>query len=131
MATESVIDVLIVDDDPHIVEVIAALLQMKLAVSIYQENSVLRAIRTLRKSKARILISDIAMPELNGLTFCELVSRERLTEHILMMSGAVEPRDQQLAVSCGAHALIDKTDVDLLVRTVTEWLHEAGREELS
>lgn len=65
--TESVI--LVVDDEPSVVQSLSTLLEMETTHRVLSETSSVRAVEMVRTTAIDMVISDFLMPELDGLRF--------------------------------------------------------------
>jgi len=68
--------ILIVDDEPHVVEAVAELLESTDAFStdIYRAYNASEALRMLDEGRMDLVISDIEMPDMNGLKLLEEIN---------------------------------------------------------
>jgi len=83
--------VLIVDDDPAVLEVVVAMLE-ELGCEVISAPSGADALDRLRQNQAiSILITDINMPGMDGHELAELARRRKPELKILQLSGR-EPR---------------------------------------
>ncbi len=82
----SVVDVLIVDDNQSLCTILAEFLEMSgYRTAIAHDGR--QAIRTLEQANVRILLTDIFMPELDGIELIMHLRRLEQAPEILAMSG--------------------------------------------
>ena len=66
-------DLLIVDDHPLILEGLEKLLVSMDNYNVYKANSAKEGLEVLEERAIKLLVTDYAMPEINGLEFCKSV----------------------------------------------------------
>jgi CheY-like chemotaxis protein len=90
------------------------------AVSSGQE-----ALERLETIQPDLILADVIMPEPSGYELCRQVKQSGHPVPVLLLRGAFEPFDEQLAAGCGADGhLVKPFDSDLLVSRVTALLRE-------
>jgi CheY-like chemotaxis protein len=90
------------------------------AVSSGQE-----ALDRLQTIQPDLILADVIMPAPSGYELCRLVKQSEHPVPVLLLAGAFEPFDEQLAAGCGADGhLVKPFDSDLLVSRVSELLRE-------
>ncbi len=117
--------VLVVDDDEVVRTLIAALLEeMQHEVSAV-ENGV-DALDAHRRAPADLVITDIYMPDMDGLELIRRISASSSTPPIIAMSGSGSARRMDAlptAARFGASAVLYKpVDLDALASLVTKML---------
>ncbi|MBX7168405.1 MAG: response regulator [Pirellulales bacterium] len=129
--------VLHVDDDPALTRVIAKKLE-KRGFQVVQLNDPTKAIEELMRTQVRVVISDIDMPQLNGLDLLKQIKAFDGGVQVLMLTGLVTMTSVLQSLRWGAEACVFKpiADVDPLVaalddafRKLDRWWH--ALEELS
>jgi len=98
--------ILIVDDDPHIREVICFALKKANFISIEAENGV-HALQQVVDSKPDLLILDIEMPEMDGIEVCKKIRQDSMLP-IFFLSSYDEEYDRVLGLELGADDYISK-----------------------
>jgi len=78
--------ILIVDDDPDIIDVIEGYLEA-VPCHIHKAISGQSAIETLAKNSIDLLITDVIMPDMNGIMLCEYTHKHFPNIKILACSG--------------------------------------------
>ena len=85
--------VLVVDDDPHVLEVIAGMLE-DLGCNVITARSGLEALDQLRRNqRIAILITDINMPGMDGHELAERATNISPELQVLQLSGRERRRD--------------------------------------
>ncbi|HTO80246.1 MAG TPA: response regulator transcription factor [Methylocystis sp.] len=98
--------ILVVDDDPHIREVIGfALERAGMAVVTAKDGS--EALRRFAERAPDLVILDIGMPEMNGLEVCRQIRKSSETP-ILFLSARDEEIDRVLGLEIGGDDYVTK-----------------------
>jgi DNA-binding NtrC family response regulator len=79
--------VLVVDDDPHLRDVISMALN-DAGYQVRQATDGLNALREIEKAVPDLVLSDIRMPQLDGIGLAERLARRRVRVPIILMSAA-------------------------------------------
>jgi len=99
---------LIVDDNPQVLSLLVDILNDKYAIN--QANTGIKALELLESNKIDLVISDIMMPDMDGLTLCQRIKDNIETSHIpvilLTARGEIEQRIEGL--QAGADSYIPK-----------------------
>ncbi len=98
--------ILIVDDDQHIAELIEVYLKNE-GYEISKAGNGVEALNSFGKSQPDLIILDIMMPEMDGLSFCTQV-RKSSQVPILMVSAKVEDMDKIVGLMTGADDYVSK-----------------------
>ncbi len=98
--------ILIVDDDPHIREVISFALE-NAGMSIELANNGLVALENFQKSPADLIVLDINMPEMDGLELCREI-RKFSEVPILFLSSRDDEIDRILGLEIGGDDYVTK-----------------------
>ncbi len=101
--------VLVVDDD----EIVGNLtLDLLLGAGLDAEliNDSAKAMAAVRLKKPDLVVLDILMPGIDGLTICHSIKSDPLTERtkVVMVSGKAFAEEQEHAMRCGADLVIKK-----------------------
>jgi DNA-binding NtrC family response regulator len=101
--------VLIVDDEPGIIEVMQDYIEHSgIGLQVISANSVDEALLLVESEKPNVIISDIAMPVKNGLDFLrELVARQKRIP-VIVVSGYGDKEMISKAWKLGAFDFLDK-----------------------
>ena len=101
--------VLIVDDDPAILVALSDMLAYRLRdVRVTTRESAITGLEALRNTNYRVLIADLRMPEMDGLTLLRKVHQVREHTPVVIMSGVTEWGLTKRVVEAGAFAFIQK-----------------------
>jgi CheY-like chemotaxis protein len=84
-------EVLVVDDDPQIGEVLEQLLREE-GFRVAREADGLSALERIERAKPRIVLADICMPRLDGVSLCKEISKRWDDVEVILMSAAETPR---------------------------------------
>jgi DNA-binding response OmpR family regulator len=104
--SQSLTRILIVDDDQHIAELIEVYLKNE-GYEISKAGNGVEALNSFGKSQPDLIILDIMMPEMDGLSFCTQV-RKSSQVPILMVSAKVEDMDKIMGLMTGADDYMSK-----------------------
>jgi DNA-binding response OmpR family regulator len=110
----------VVDDEPHIREICADVLISE-GYEVATARNGREALDLLREEPADLVLMDIMMPVLDGVTACKLIRENDQTRHIpvVMMSASHNVHARLDEVQCVAAAVVPKPfDVDHLLATV-------------
>lgn len=120
------LNILVVEDDPDARELMQAVLEQR-GASVCSAESVARAFELLERSLPDLIISDIAMPEEDGIAFIRRlrampVERGSQTPAIAV-SAFVASADRARALAAGFdHYLFKPVDFDQLCATIRSLL---------
>jgi DNA-binding response OmpR family regulator len=116
--------VLVVDDDQEIREMLCVLLQINgFATDEAQDGLV--ALQKIRQRPPHIVLLDVMMPNMDGITLCRLLREEPETYGlpVVMLSGKAHPRAVEDGLRAGADRyLIKPSGLDVLITTLHELL---------
>lgn len=127
--------ILVVDDEREITEMLSRHFRF-LGYEVETENNPLKALETLRSKKKEVLITDLMMPEMNGLDLIKTVRREQPLIRIVVITGYVTLNNAMDCLRHGAEALIPKPledmgdlerSVEKAVETVNAWVSQLKR----
>ena len=125
--------VLVVDDDQEIREMLCVLLQINGFATDEAEDGLV-ALQKIRERPPHIVLLDVMMPNMDGITLCRLLRQEPETYGlpIVMLSGKVHPQAVEDGLLAGADRyLIKPSGLDRLVNTLHELLEYALAEQRS
>jgi CheY-like chemotaxis protein len=107
MQSNGMTDILVIDDDEQVRRVIVRILAA--AGHVVREAADGRAgLRLFRAMRPRLVITDLVMPEQEGIETIRTMSREAPEIPILAISGAAGPLYLPMATSLGATATLAK-----------------------
>ena len=102
--------VLVVDDSGAMRSMISAVIQSRLQADITECASGLEAIKILPHHDFDLILTDINMPDINGLELIQFLrSNEKFTEiPLIVVSTESSARDRQKGLALGADAYVTK-----------------------
>ncbi len=126
-------NVLVVDDSNAMRSVVKKVISMsgfKMDHCLEAENGK-EALRILEENWVDVILSDINMPEMNGLEFLEELQKEELFKRIPVIIISTESREDRVseAISLGAKAFIKKPFLPAEVKKVLYEVIGVGHEE--
>ena len=114
--------ILVVDDEPSIRSLLSRFLS-KAGYTVLESSDGRDALEKLRQSNVDLLISDIVMPERDGLEILRSLRKDFAGLKVIVMSGAFDGRFLRTAEMLGAHATLQKPlKMNLVLETVREVL---------
>jgi len=118
--------ILIVDDENDFIE----LLQYKLAGHGYElivANDGVHALSQARQMKPSLILLDILLPDLDGLSVCEILSRQPSTKNIpvIFMSALSSEVTKRTVAMHAADFFTKPLDLPRLEKRINELLHLA------
>ena len=101
--------VMVVDDDPFILMAVEKFLKLK-GLQVMTFNDPAQAYETAEKKKPDLIISDIAMPNIDGLTLLKALKSNKATQHIplALLTATDKIADVEKGFDSGAQAYIIK-----------------------
>lgn len=100
--------ILIVEDNKELNQLIAG--NFSDNYTVYRAENGLQALQLVREHEIDLIISDVMMPEMDGLTFCKIIKNDLNTSHIdvLMLTAKNTAEDRIECYNAGADAFISK-----------------------
>ncbi len=99
--------ILVVDDDVDVADVLIDFLESTGAI-FYRAEDGLQALESLKKNTVDLIITDIRMPNMDGLAFINKLSESDCKIPVIFISGAADRRDVVNALNLGAYAFLEK-----------------------
>ena len=101
--------ILLVDDEPDIVEIISYSLK-NANYDVYSASNGLEAIKLAKSIKPDLIILDVMMPEMDGIEACEIIREDQVVGKTLItfLSARGEDYSQIAALNAGADDYITK-----------------------
>lgn len=101
--------ILIVDDEPDFIQ----LVQYRLQTAGYEVEFAARGMEALNKARMvspDLIVLDLLLPDLDGLTICEILRRQPSTRNtpVIMVTGADAEVTQFAARNAGARVFLNK-----------------------
>ena len=113
--------ILVVEDDPDTLNAVAYLIVEAFGCRVLRASSVEYALRMIDSgSRVDLVLSDVGMPEVDGLTFAELVRKRRPDLPFVLVTGRPDVVDETLRA--GRLALLKPYTVETLEAVLTEQL---------
>ena len=102
-------DALVFDDDPLAAELMASVVREQ-GLSVEKFHTGAEAVQTIMSLMPKLVVLDIMMPGMDGLTICATLKADRRTAgiRVLVVSGKPFKEDQDDARQCGADAFLNK-----------------------
>lgn len=82
-------DIIVIDDDPNILAVLEGMLK-KAGHTVHSARDGIEGLRLFREQKPRLLITDIVMPEKDGMEIISEVKRAARDVKIIAISGGAD-----------------------------------------
>ncbi|MEE1032571.1 MAG: response regulator transcription factor [Ruminococcus sp.] len=98
--------ILVVDDDREIVRSLSKLLELE-GYRVYKAYNGLEALDLLREQQIHLILLDVMMPQLNGLSALMKI-REQNNIPVIILSAKTEESDKVLGLSMGADDYVSK-----------------------
>lgn len=101
--------ILVIEDDTHAREMVARLLT-KNGYAVQEAENGLEGLRALETFQAQLIIADVLMPELDGLTFVKALKNRRETKAIpvIFLTAKSDPLSMIEGINVGAKFYITK-----------------------
>lgn len=115
--------VLVVDDDTDMITMVERIVSRKMRCRILKANSGHEALEIIEKHRPDVLVTDIKMPEMDGLALLSAVSRQFPDISVILMTGYGTVEMAVQALREGAYDFIEKPfDKDRLLHTIQRCL---------
>lgn len=116
--------VLILDDEGDLTKMLQHFFQLR-NIESYTYNDPLKALEDIRKLKIDVVVSDIRMPKMNGVSFLEQLRKIHFYEPgVVFISGYPEEFGIETLLDLGAFAFLEKpVDLDKLHRLIWEYVY--------
>ncbi len=100
--------ILIADDEPHIIELVRMILEDKYEVIAAEDGN--EAMELLKKNRPNLILLDVMMPGINGFEICERLKSDPKTKDIkiAMISAKVQEKDIIKGLRLGAEYYFTK-----------------------
>jgi two-component system, OmpR family, response regulator len=115
--------VLVVDDDPDIIEMLVDLLQADGRFEVKTAKTGYDAGLLTQQFNPDVMILDYMLPDINGNTVLQTVRKNPELAHIkvILVSGVVNQEEVQALLAAGANDFIKKPfDIDHLIKRIAE-----------
>ena len=103
------IKILLVDDEPDILEIISYSLK-NAGYNVYTAKNGIQAVKQAEKIEPHLIILDVMMPEMDGIEACEIIRKTQKIKHTLItfLSARGEDYSQIAGFNAGADDYITK-----------------------
>jgi len=98
-ATEEAATVLVVDDEPAVVQSVSALLELETPHKVIVETSSTRAVQVAKVNPLDLVISDFLMPELDGIKLLLEVRRLYPESTLILLTGYADKENAIRAIN--------------------------------
>lgn len=114
--------ILVVDDNKDIVWLVNDMLSDKYTVKGATNAS--EALQCIEKQMPSLIITDIMMPDVNGLELIKQIKANKVTKHIplVIISAKISDEDQSKGIDTGADAYLTKPFSSIILRSVVSRL---------
>lgn len=111
---------LIVDDDPALLKGLSELVERRLpSTAVHVCRSATEALTLLGQERYDLILTDLTMPRVGGLAILDYVRQAKVATPVLLITGQIEEKFEEMARNHGAAALIRKPmDREELLRTI-------------
>ena len=108
------INILIVDDEPQVRDILSRFVK-HLCDNLYTAEDGQKGLEVLEKEKVDIILSDIKMPNMDGIAFFNQVLEKEYDVILMFITGFADLEKSREAMRKGAFDIIDKPFDDMLV----------------
>ena len=118
--------ILVVDDEPQLLRALRGVFRRDQArwEMVFVEGGRL-ALEELRRGAFQLVVSDLRMPDVNGIDVLEAVRRESPSTIRIMLSGTVVFEESEAARSIAHERLAKPCSPAVLRGTIERWLGQA------
>ena len=119
--------VMIVDDEPDMLSMLRLVIEKKCSCDVISALSGLAALEQLQKCRPEVILSDIKMPDLDGLELLKKVQEHDATISVVIMTGYGTIDMAVRALKDGAYDFLQKPfDRDHIVRVIRNGLERTA-----
>jgi two-component system response regulator MprA len=118
--------ILVAEDDRAVRESLVRALQLE-GYTVASANNGAEALEAVRQGAPDVLLLDVSMPMVDGLTVCRVLRAEQNQIPVLMLTARTEPSDRVAGLDAGADDYLPKPyDLDELLARVRALLRRSG-----
>jgi two-component system response regulator MprA len=118
--------ILVAEDDRAVRESLVRALQLE-GYTVASANNGAEALEAVRQAEPDVLLLDVSMPMVDGLTVCRVLRAEQNQIPVLMLTARTEPSDRVAGLDAGADDYLPKPyDLDELLARVRALLRRSG-----
>ncbi|TKB24771.1 sigma-54-dependent Fis family transcriptional regulator [Desulfopila sp. IMCC35006] len=119
--------VMIVDDEPDMLSMLRLVIEKKCSCDVISARSGLAALEQLQKYRPEVVLSDIKMPDLDGLELLKRIQHHDATISVVIMTGYGTIDMAVQALKDGAYDFLQKPfDKDHIVRVIRNGLERTA-----
>ncbi len=100
--------ILLVDDEPHIIEIIIEDLKSMGGIRLLSANNVADAMHLIENDNVSVILSDITMPGKTGMDFCRSVRAKGLDTPFVFLTAYESSDHLRMAIGLGATDFLEK-----------------------
>jgi len=104
---KNAITILIVDDDKHILNIFSQMIRLRGYEPLTAQNGK-QALDILSKKNVNVVITDVRMPEMNGMELLTIIKKKYPDTDVIVITGYASTDDAVKAMKCGASDYILK-----------------------
>lgn len=120
------ISILIVEDDPTIRETLEFNLKLE-GFEVLTAADGLEGLEVALKNEPKIILLDLLLPELDGLTLCQNLRKSNSKSHIIMITALSADSDKVRGLTLGADDYITKPfNFEELLARIRAWLRHSS-----
>src|SRR5208337_295091 len=102
------LSVMVVDDDPAILEVTQLVLEQSQEISVKPVSSSREALKVLQKSSFDAIVLDYDLPEINGIEFLKIIQGKGDVTLVIIFTGVGREHAAIAALNNGANFFLKK-----------------------
>lgn len=99
--------VLLIEDELKVAESVKAFLE-DAQIIVHCAFDGATGLQMAQKNEYDVIVSDIIMPQLNGIELCKKIRNDHITTPILLLSALYQPEDKVLGLESGADDYLSK-----------------------
>jgi CheY-like chemotaxis protein len=104
------ISILLIDDEPALLEVLKPFVERSGEISVHTTQSATEALKILSEKSFDVIIVDYNMPEINGIEFLKILRSKGDTTPVIIFTGVGNERTAIDAINYGANFFLKKGD---------------------
>ncbi|HSM67824.1 MAG TPA: response regulator transcription factor [Ilumatobacteraceae bacterium] len=126
MSSNQAIRILVAEDDRAVRESLVRALQLE-GYTVAAANNGAEALEAVRQSQPDVILLDVSMPMVDGLTVCRVLRSEDNRVPVLMLTARTETSDRVAGLDAGADDYLAKPyDLDELLARLRALLRRSG-----
>ena len=125
-------EILLVEDDPTDSKLLSAVLKST-GHRVLEKASAEQAVEEIKANKPEVILLDLKLPRMDGLTLARLLKQDPDTQHIPIVAMTAAPekfsKEEALAAGCDAYIVKPVDTRKLSEQIVSAAAHKGGRPE--